>query len=41
MKKIVSLVLALSMVLSMFTFAFAGTTLKDVAEQSMKLLLVH
>ena len=32
MKKIVSLVLALSMVLSMFATAFAGTALKDVAE---------
>ena len=31
MKRVLSLVLALSMVLSMFTFAFAGTTLKDVA----------
>lgn len=30
MKRIVSLVLALSMVLSLFTTAFAGTTLKDV-----------
>ena len=30
MKRILSLVLALSMVLSMFTFAFAGTTLKDI-----------
>ena len=30
MKRIVSLVLALSMVLSMFSFAFAGTTLPDV-----------
>lgn len=30
MKRVLSLVLALSMVLSMFTFAFAGTTLKDV-----------
>lgn len=30
MKRIVSLVLALSMVLSMFTFSFAGESLKDV-----------
>ena len=31
MKRILSLVLALSMVLSMFSFAFAGNTLPDVA----------
>ena len=30
MKRIVSLVLALSMVLSMFSFAFAGTAVPDV-----------
>ena len=31
MKRVLSLVLALSMVMSMFTFSFAGTSLKDVA----------
>ena len=31
MKRVLSLVLALSMVMSMFTFSFAGTGLKDVA----------
>ncbi len=31
MKRVLSLVLALSMVMSMFTFSFAGTSLKDIA----------
>ena len=30
MKRVLSLILAVSMVMSMFTFSFAGTTLKDV-----------
>ena len=30
MKRVLSLILAISMVMSMFTFSFAGTSLKDV-----------
>lgn len=32
MKRVLSLILAISMVMSMFTFSFAGTTLKDVVD---------
>ena len=32
MKRVLSLILAVSMVMSMFTFSFAGTTLKDVVD---------
>ena len=32
MKRVLSLVLAISMVMSMFSFAFAGTALKDVVD---------